>query len=129
MEDLVAVELTTADGHVCYFVTWGRIQSTVDAEPLEKVIVSVAGHFAVGGIPVTARLCGSLQDARDAPYFYEALFDFAQRPIPYGPTYEKWRKRMDKRMRKGKEIYFVGPFALTSDASAGAIAYGVDRFD
>ena len=67
MEDIVAVELTTADGHVCYFITWGRIQSRVEPEPIEQLILSVADHFAVRGTPEKARLCWSLQDAREAP--------------------------------------------------------------
>jgi hypothetical protein len=110
MEDIVAVELTSTDGDVCYFVTWGRIQDAVDPKPLERLILKHANHWAIVGTPASARLCSSLQDARDAPFFYEALFEFGQDPIPFGPRYEKWRKRMHKAMRAGKEIYFVGPF-------------------
>ena len=116
MEDLVAVELTTTEGHTCYFITWGRIQSPVDPARLERVILKVAGHFAIGGKPASARLCGSLREARDAPYFYEAVFSFSQRPIPFGPGYEKWRKRMDRRMHKAEEIYFAGPVAAGDDS-------------
>lgn len=110
MEDLVAVELTTVEGPVCYFVTWGRIQDATDPEPLEALIMKVAGHFALPGTPRSARLCASLQDAREAPLFYEALVSFGQQPIPFGPGYQKWRRRTNKRMRQGKEIYAVGPF-------------------
>jgi hypothetical protein len=110
MEDLVAVEVTTANGPTCYFVTWGRIQDAVDPEPLEALILDVAAHFALPGTPVTACVCPSLSAARDAPLFYEALFDFAQRPIPFGDGYEDWRRRIDGLMREGKEIYAVGPF-------------------
>jgi hypothetical protein len=110
MEDVVAIELQTAEGSVCYFVTWGRIEDSVDPGPLERLILGVADQFSVPGGPASARLCETLQHARDAPLFYEALFDFAQKPIPFGSGYEKWRRRMDKRMKAGKEIYFVGPF-------------------
>ena len=110
MEDIVAVALTTTDGQVSYFVTWGRIQDPVDPEPLERVILDVSSRFAIQGEPLSARLCRSLRDARDAPYFYEALFAFAQKPIPFGPRYQKWRRSIDKAMREGKEISFVGPF-------------------
>jgi hypothetical protein len=113
MEDLVAVELTTAEGPRCYFVTWGRIQDAVDPAPLEAVILDVAGHFALPGTPVSTRVCDSLQEAREAPLFYEALFTFAQNPIPFGPGYQKWRRKMDKRMRRGLEIAAVGPFSAT----------------
>jgi len=109
MEDIVAVELSTTEGTVCYFVTWGRIQNRVDPEPLERLILKVADHFAIPGTPASARLCESLQDAREAPFFYEAIFDFAQKTIPFGSGYEKWRRRMDKRMRRGQEMYCAGP--------------------
>lgn len=127
MEDIVAVELTTADGHVCYFITWGRIQSRVEPEPIEQLILGVADHFDVRGTPEKARLCWSLQDAREAPYFYEALLYFAQRPIPFGTGYEKWRKRMDRRMHRGHEIYFVGPFKPATGDSGGSIAFGASN--
>lgn len=110
MEDLVAVAVTTAEGPVAFFVTWGRIQDATDPEPLEALILDVAGHFALPGTPVSARLCPSLQNARDAPLFYEALFSFAQKPIPFGTGYGKWRRKTDQLMRQGKEIFAVGPF-------------------
>jgi len=110
VEDLVAVELRTSEGASCYFITWGRIQDAVDPRPLEALIRSVASHFAIPGVPTEARLCNSLQEARDAPLFYEALFAFAQKPIPFGADHEKWRSQMDELMRSGKEIYFAGPF-------------------
>ena len=110
MEDLVAVEMTTAEGPRCYFVTWGRIQAAVDPAPLEALILEVAGHFALPGTPVSTRVCESLQEAREAPLFFEALFNFAQRPIPFGDGYEEWRRRIGTLMREGKEIYAVGPF-------------------
>jgi hypothetical protein len=112
MEDLVAVQLTTVEGPVCYFITWGRIQDAVDPEPLEKLILEVADHFGLPGSPASARVCRSLQDAREAPLFYEALFAFAQKPIPFGSGYTKWRRRVDKLMRQGEEIYAVGPFVV-----------------
>jgi hypothetical protein len=113
MDNLVAVELTTAEGQRCWFVTWGRIQTTVDSAPLEALILEVADHCSLPGTPVSARVCDSLQEARDAPLFFEALFSFAQNPIPFGSGYRKWRRRTDKLMRQGKEIYAVGPFKAT----------------
>jgi hypothetical protein len=124
MEDIIAVELTTTEGDVCYFVTWGRIQSAVEPEPIESLILKEAHRFAVRGTPAKARLCWSLQDARDAPYFYEALFYFCQQPIPFGPGYRKWRKRMDGRMRRGHELWFIGPSKPPTDEQGGSITFG-----
>jgi hypothetical protein len=109
VEDLVAIEVRTKRGQFCYFLTWGRIQDAVDPAPLAELILSVADQFSVPGAPDSARVCGSLQEARGAPLFYEGLFEFAQRPIPFGPDYETWRIETDAKMRTGKEIYFAGP--------------------
>lgn len=115
MGDLVAVELTTAEGSRCYFVTWGRIQDALDPARLEALNLGVAGHFAVPGTPISSRVCDSLQEAREAPLFFDTQFRFAQQPIPFGPGYQKWRRRMRKRMREGKEIYACGPFNGTTE--------------
>ena len=110
MEDLVAVEVTTDTGDSCRFVTWGRIQDAVDPAPLEHLIMSVASNFAVTGGPKSV---ASLRDAtgrtRSAPV-YEALFSFAQQPIPFGDRYDELRRERDQQMRLGKEIYFAGPW-------------------
>jgi len=110
MEDIVAVEVTTDTGAVTYFLTWGRIQDSRDPEPLERVIMSVVGRFATPGAAVAARVCDSLQEASSAPYFFEYYFGFCQRPIPFGRGYGRWRSKMDKLMRTGKEIAGVGPY-------------------
>ena len=128
MEDVVAVEVTTEDGHRAYFMTWGRIQDAVDPEPIERLMLKVAHRFAIGGVASGARLCDSLQEARDAPYFYEALITFAHQPIPFGPDYAKWRRRVQRRMRDGKEIYFLGPGGRDSGADGGKISFGSDSF-
>ena len=108
MEDLVAVAVQLASGEDRFFMTWGRIQDPVDPEPLEALILRRCSKFALGGEAVSARMCRSLQEAAGAPYFFEALFSFSQQPIPFGPRYEAWRKRMAERMEKGKELYFLG---------------------
>lgn len=110
MDDLVAVEVTTVAGDKCYFVTWGRIQAPVDRKPLEALILSVAHHWALPSEAASARVCETLAEAREAPFFYEALFTFSQKPIPFGDGYESWRLETDERMRNFEDIYFAGPF-------------------
>jgi hypothetical protein len=101
MEDIVAVAITTDTGTVCYALTWGRIQDTVDPTALEAVVLANARRFGTPGTPVSAKLCGTLQEAAGAPWFYENFFDFCQNPIPFGPKYKKWRKRIRRRMEAG----------------------------
>lgn len=109
MEEVVAVAVETTNGP-CYFMTWGRIQHAVDAEPVEAIVLAAAVGFATPGTPVSARLCDSLQEVAQTPLFHELFFGFCNRPIPDGRRYEQWRKRMDARMRSGREISYLGPW-------------------
>lgn len=110
MEDIVAVRVLTETGKVTYFLTWGRIQDEVDPAPLEALILRVASHFKTPGRAVTAELCGSLQEASEAPYFYEHFFGFCQERVEVGKDHDDWRQRMDQRMNAGYEIAGIGPY-------------------
>jgi hypothetical protein len=57
---------------------------------------------------VSAEVCATLQEASREPYFFEALFSFAQDRIPFGDGYEEWRATTDHEMRKGKHLHFLG---------------------
>jgi hypothetical protein len=72
------------------------------------VAVRAATRFSIGGKPVLARVCNSLQEAVKQPYFFEALLAFAQTPIPRGGDYDDWRKARGRAMADGKEFYFLG---------------------
>jgi hypothetical protein len=86
MEDIVAVAVELEDGSERFFLTWGRIQDAVKPAPIEQLMLGVSTQFSLGGKPVNARLCPSLQEARDEPYFYESFFGMCQRTIPFGET-------------------------------------------
>jgi hypothetical protein len=108
VDDLVAVRLTLESGDERYFMTWGRIQDAVDPGPLEKIVLKWSKGFSLGSPAVSAAVCLTLQEARDQPYFFEAVFSFAQQPIPFGDGYEAWRRQADVRMRAGKDLYYLG---------------------
>jgi hypothetical protein len=108
MDHWVALEVKTDSGRSGFFVTWGRIQDAVDPGPLEELTLRVATRFAIGGTPVSARVCASLQEAAVQPYFYEAVLTFAQKPIPYGEGYEEWRREKAQEMEDGRDFCFLG---------------------
>ena len=54
----------------------------------------------------------SLHPATASPYFYECFFKLCQQPIPYGDDYPAWRRRIMRRMREGKEIWYLGEYAV-----------------
>lgn len=88
-------------------MTWGRIQDAVDPGPVEQIVLERSTGLSLGSEAVRADLCLTLQDARDQPYFFEALFDFSQRKVPH-EEYETWRSEIDRKMRAGKEMYYLG---------------------
>ncbi len=124
MEDVVAVAVRLDDGTERYFITWGRLQHAVDPHPLASLVLRHAHGFALGGTPVGARVCWSLWEARDAPYFYEGLTEFAREPIPDGRRYTKWKTRKIRALEAGKEIYYCGAEHGPSDPPLDAIAAG-----
>ncbi|GAA3448698.1 hypothetical protein [Dactylosporangium matsuzakiense] len=92
-------------------MTWGRIQHPVDPGTVCELVLQASPMFALGGDPVSARLCANLReaaDSSDAPSFYECFLRFCRRPIPRGDGYEPWRNSIDLTMRAGEEIAYCG---------------------
>lgn len=108
MEDIVAVRVTLTSGRSRYFLTWGRIPEAIDPQPLLAIVRDNLHRFDLGGEPRAVDLCPSLQDASGAPYFFEALFQMGQKPIPFGPRYKSWSKRMLLAIQGGSELYYLG---------------------
>ena len=105
MDDVIAVAVTLDNGERRFFVTWGRIQDPVDPEPVSEIVLRNASAYDLGGTPVRAEVCWSLQDASSEVYFHEALLEFAMEPIPFGRGYQRWRKRKAAAMGSGKGLH------------------------
>lgn len=108
MEDIVAVRLNLDNGDARYFLTWGRLPEAVDPAPLERLVLNAATRFSLGGTPVSAQLCATLQEAASEPYFFENFFKMCQRRIPFGPEYKAWAAETLQRLEAGKELYYLG---------------------
>lgn len=110
MEDLIAFRVVNGRGRSYYFITWGRIFDPVDPSSLFTVVRPHLTKFQGIDRVRTLHLCATLKEASGAPLFYEALFDFAQRRIPYGAkSYPRWRAMVRRRIQQGKDIYGLGP--------------------
>lgn len=108
MEDIVAIAVELEDGNKRFFLTWGRIQDGVDPTSLELLVLKHSSRFSLGGKPIKASLCESLQEAAHEPYFFEAFFKMCQKTIPFGDHYDVWRTEMNEKMQAGKELYYLG---------------------
>jgi hypothetical protein len=120
MENIVAVAVRIDTGEDRYFLTWGRLHDPVDPEPLEALILSKSSRFALGGRPVSARHCLTLQEAAAQPYFYECFFSMCQKVRSRDRDYDEWAEQTRQLMAQGKEIYYLGqppapPTAISSD--------------
>jgi hypothetical protein len=113
MDNVVAVRVELTNGERRYFVTWGRIQDTVDPQPVETLVLRHSRAFSLGGEVMSAKVCPSLREAADsssAPYFFECLLMFSAQ-VPVGDGYETWRKEREIAMEGGREIAYCGiPF-------------------
>lgn len=108
MDEVVAVAVTLVNGDRRYFMTWGRIQDAVDEGPLVSLVRRAAARHGPGDV-IDAALCTTLQDARDAPYFYEALWEFANTRVPRNRwRHAWWRRRIAAAMEDGSEMYYLG---------------------
>jgi hypothetical protein len=113
MEDVVAIVGTDSKKRSVAFMTWGRLYDRVDESELISVVAAQSKNFA--GAPMkNLRLCGSLRDVSQYEYFFEALFYFCWRPIPFGTKiYSRWRTAARKRLESGKDLLFLGSLAKT----------------
>jgi hypothetical protein len=107
MEDIVAIRVRLESGVSRYFLTWGRI---FDAVHESEFVDTIRPHVLrmVRDKTAAVELCDNLQEASQAPYFFEAFFKMCQEGIPYGPGHQDWRMKRQEALRAGKEIYFLG---------------------
>lgn len=109
MDDYVAVCVKLKRGGSRFFLTFGRLFDVVDGTELESLVLKHAAQFALGGEPVKAEVCYSLNDASSAPYFYEALLVL----IRYGPPpdarkWKTWKRVMTESIRNGNMLMYCG---------------------
>jgi hypothetical protein len=108
VDDIVAIRVKLASGGERFFLTYGRIFDTVEATGTLDAVAENLSKFDLGGRPVRVELCHSLQEAKDQPYFFEAVFSLAQTPIPLGAKYKAWRRKIAKEMESGQHLHYLG---------------------
>lgn len=108
VEDIVAVRIRLASGQERYILTWGRVHDAIDPLPLLTAVSHALKRFDLGGKPTIVELCPTLDDASDAPYFYETFFKMTQTSIPRGRAYAAWARRTVAGIDAGDELYYLG---------------------
>jgi hypothetical protein len=108
LEDIVALRADFANGETRYFITWGRIFHPVDPTELMKAAWPHLSKFQLPASVVSLSVCDSLQEAAGERYFYEALFQFSQRAIPFGSAYRSWAARTRRQLLSREQISYLG---------------------
>jgi len=110
VDSIIAVRVTLGSGENRYFLTWGDLGSN-RAWPgdIERAVLTASARWAVGGTPVAARVCDSLQDASGERYFYECLIRMQQEmPAATGRKFATWADVMTAAVLRGEELHFLG---------------------
>jgi hypothetical protein len=106
MDDVIAVAVTLDNGERRFFMTWGRVQDTVDPGLVAEIVLRNASSYDLGGTPERADVCWSLQDASHEVYFYEGLLAFASERVPRGRReHRRWRARKATAMESADGLH------------------------
>ena len=109
MEDIVGIRVQKRDGTSHGVLSWGRIGDRVKDDWLIDGYMASLSHDARGEIE-KIEVCESLRDLASCKYFFEGLFDFAIRGIPYGQGYAAWHSQQQAAYSSGAgDFYDVGP--------------------
>lgn len=106
MNDLVCIKIRDRQRGVVHALTWGRLFDAVESDQLLQGVKIGVSAFGVNEV-IDLELCDSLASGAHEPYFYEALFSFAQQPIPYGPKYKKWVQQKRSEIIAGKSLFVI----------------------
>lgn len=110
MEDVVALIARTGELDSSYaYLTWGRLYGAVDGSRLVDVVRHAVIRRFKFPTDVQIVLCESLAEVSHYTRFYEGLLQFAMMPIPFGDGYDDWAAEKRAALKRGEDIYALGP--------------------
>ena len=110
VDSIVAVRVRLDSGVDRYFLTWGDLGSNrCWPGDIERAVLRASVCFALGGTPVDARVCDTLQAASGERYFYEGLVAMQQQmPAAASKKFTAWTDKMTAAVLRGEELYYLG---------------------
>lgn len=109
MEEIVAIKVTHGKGKKDFFLTWGRTFDPVEHAQLLHAVGKNLKKYGIKNIKKLL-LLDSLKEVFRERYFFEHYFLMAQKKIPFGKGYNRWRKAMNKKITQGYEIYKISDY-------------------
>jgi hypothetical protein len=110
VDSIIAVRVRLDSGVDRYFLTWGDLGSNrCWPGDIERAVLRASVCFALGGTPVDARVCDTLQAASGERYFYECLVTMQQQmPAAARKKFTAWVDKMTAAVLLGEELYYLG---------------------
>ena len=110
MDAIIAVRVRLDSGADRYFLTWGDLGANrCWPGDVERAALRASVGFALGGAPVDARVCDTLQAASGERYFYEVLVAMQRKmPAPAGKKFAAWAGKMTAAVLRGEELHYLG---------------------
>ena len=108
MEEIIAIKVEDGKRGRTAFLTWGRSFDPVDPEPLLEAVAKGLKRFGITKVK-RIEVCGTLQEVKGFPYFFESLSLMTMKGIPFGKSsYGLWRTKMQGGIAQGREMYCLG---------------------
>lgn len=133
VESIIAVRVNLDSGRRRYFLTWGRLGSE---EPwpgdIEKAVMEHARAYELGGEPVSAVVCDSLQEAAGERWFFEELFAMQREMPPAGKRFDTWAAKASAQTLDGRHLHYCGIPKPVQEEPANArarLGFVLDCFD
>jgi hypothetical protein len=134
VEEIIAVRVRLDTGADRYFLTWGRLGANRPwPGDIERAVLKAAAHFSLGGTPMDAYVCDTLQEASGERYFYECLFDIQRRmPAESKKKFTAWADKMTTAVLRGEELSYLGrpdDHADKPSAPGARFGFNLEGFD
>ena len=110
VDSIIAVRVRLDSGADRYFLTWGDLGANrCWPGDVERAVLRASVGYALGGTPVDARVCDTLQAASGERYFYECLVALQQQmPAAAGKKFTAWTNKITAAVLRGEELYYLG---------------------
>lgn len=107
MNDIISIKFIDKKHGDGVIITWGRVFK--EQELLDVIAKGLKNRFGAKDI-ISIKLCDSLIEVSNYPYFYECLIPFIQAgSIPLGSKqYKKWVKKKSHALYNKNEMLFTG---------------------
>ena len=109
MDSIIAIRVTLESSEQRYFLTWGDLGPHRPwPGDIERTVLADSLRWDLGGVPVDARKCDSLQEASGERYFFECLTSMQGQMPRTARSFAPWADKMTAAVERGEQLYYCG---------------------